>query len=295
MPRAISEVCSLEMHIFFCKQYDDTRTTDTRADDDDDDTVLDYQPRDLAAPGGISAFANDTPLVQTDPSSSPYITFPIPAGAHEYDYPVISIDPLQYDPSDLLRTPPPDAEFEITMANMDGWNSPLETRAPRQKRVVTGADLMQGIMTSIPEDVSVRQMGTSKTPSPREKHKPRLTIAVPTPGNTSRRAQSYGVGCSEGYSSYPHLQPKRVEEIKLAARTDAGDDVLDWGEDDDDLECGGAAVGDAVDGCEPGAHQGNGEGIRRARSTPPTPRSSQSFLDVPVSSHSNIMICERDT
>jgi len=65
----------------------------------------------------------------------------------------------------------------------------------------------------------------------------------------------------------------------LAATTAAGDDVLDWGDSDSDVleyEGAGQDMDSGVKGLMDGAE------IRRAKSTPPTPRSSASYLDVPV-------------
>jgi hypothetical protein len=70
-----------------------------------------------------------------------------------------------------------------------------------------------------------------------------------------------------------------VSESASARRED---DVLDWGEGEDGegWECGDA---DADGGNTENVRSGDYVDIRRARSTPPTPRSSATFLHVPVS------------
>jgi hypothetical protein len=68
--------------------------------------------------------------------------------------------------------------------------------------------------------------------------------------------------------------------------TDAGDDVLDWGEGEDGEGCGcgdADAGADADAGDTENVHSGDYVDIRRAGSTPRTPRSSATFLHVPAS------------
>lgn len=273
-------VCFLKVYILR-EHHINACVLDMKAEEEDD-TVLDYQPSDFTLPHKPTAFTSHNTLSKADS----FISIPVsPTDIHDYDYAVFSVDPSQYSSDDLLRPPSPDRQLEITMGNMEGWDLSPAKQAPRTKRVIAGADLIRGMMGVGPEeDVPQCPMETQRTPSPREKQKPHLTISVPAPYHAHRRAQSNGVRGSGSYAPYPHYQPRRMDESKLSVHTDAGDDILDWGEEDD-LECDGTADGATV---EWSGKKACGEDIRRARSTPPTPRSGQSFLDVPVSRRSNL-------
>ncbi|KAF8507422.1 hypothetical protein JB92DRAFT_3098322 [Gautieria morchelliformis] len=242
---------------------------------EDEDTVLDYQPWDLAIPVP-PASPDDSSLAQSDSPcpTDDFVTIRV-GGAQDFDYAVFSVDQAQYPPHELLRPPSPNAQLEITMGN-------LELSPATKERVVIGADLMRGLLGAGPEDCFIETKRTPSPPREKERHKPQLTIAVPSFGPAHRRAQSYGVKRPVCYTPYPHVQPRRVKESKLSVSTDAGDDVLDWGEDDDALECSGAAEGVALGTHGNEAHGANDEDMRRVRSTPPTPRSSTSFLDEPI-------------
>ena len=245
--------------------------------DGDEDVVLEYQPRDGAdsfnpnVNDGSSAGAIDVHTPYPDDS-------PLDYGLQPFSF-VLPSDPAAYQGHALLRPPSPSAPLDVTMGRLE-WAANSENQyATRKKRVVTGAELMRGL--SIERAVSPAPLAcdppprnpasVSRNPSLRDKPKPRLTIAVPAFTHTHRRTQSYGVKGAAARTPYPRSH--------VVATTAAGDDVLDWGESDSDS----VEFADAGEDVDSGV-EGLMDGARRARSTPPTPRSSASYLDVPVSS-----------
>lgn len=259
---------------------------------EDEDTVLDHQPRDLATPPATTTYPDDDPFgcAESEPHNTTESSSLPSTDPHDYDYAVFFVDPAQYPPHELLRPPSPDAKLQISMGRVDGWDLPPAILAMK-KQVITGADHMRGAMYGDGEPLC--QFETRRMPSPpkEEKSKPHLTIDVPVFTNRHRRAQSYGVKGSAGYSPYPRRAA--MQENISSVRTDAGDDILDWGEE---LECDPIAEDDAVTRCGKEAHEVDGWDIRRVRSTPPTPRSSVSSIDVPMSPSCNLRfhaLCER--
>ncbi|KAF8581581.1 hypothetical protein K439DRAFT_216291 [Ramaria rubella] len=247
--------------------------------DEDEDAVLDYQPCDWRTRGISPALPDDSPIDYAhagSPFTADTLSALTPSDDFNSDYARFSVDPTFYPTDELLRAPSPDAMLQVTMGSFEGWNA---APAPRKKRVITGADLMRGIMVDEvrPGPATSHHKECSRSPSPRkekERQKPRLTIAVPTPHLTHRRTQSYGVKGSAGYTPYPYPSQRIQKKVTVEARTDTGDDVLDWSVEDDEEDAGAVEyVAARKEDC--------GEDIRRVQSTPPTPRSSASYLYVP--------------
>ena len=134
---------------------------------------------------------------------------------------------------------------ELSFPKIVGWIFPGDG-GTRNNRFATVVDLMWEIISGSPEEnISLHQMETRRAPSPREKHKVCYTVRLLSQPSTIHGGHRAMVSDALRVICHTHFQPRQVEESKLVVRTDTGNDVLDWGEDDNDLEFGGTPACDA--------------------------------------------------
>ncbi|KIJ54984.1 hypothetical protein M422DRAFT_42161 [Sphaerobolus stellatus SS14] len=256
-----------------CQATPSPTTTYSEVEDDDVE-ILTYQP-------SIAFSAGSTHTTPSPPASLP--------SSPEYfaDGSSLTTDLSQYNfatPTsfsyDLLALPSPDFPLDISMASPDAWSmSTMEAAQRKPRKRVTGADLMQGILSDASSLSQSTPVNDARSPRSRGAPRPRLTISVPSksavPNSTYR------------HSPYPNpsgRNKKSVTAVQVPETvTETGDDVLDWGVDDEaqvieeewqgDIEEELYAVEEEPEeeDAEERMDMMLREEIRRPHSTPPTP------------------------